>query len=310
MSRKNPKPPRAWTLPTRKGGTAPLGTSKTTVGAPKGKRPQRRDPIHDWVAQHLPTILNQAEVDLSEWTGKKLGEGSFGLVYELTEGRVLKLGFDYSESWFLHNLPTFMTTAEDDAADALPRIYHHSDLSHLPGWEQLLTHGSPVFQGVERDAAPFVMVREDVQSLVDAGTTGRAAVDGVVASMLERAAGRTRGSMERYEKAMTSSGAVSIPKLEDGLDFLRDFMEDVRESGLSWPSKETLEQAQEALGPIVSLLENLSEHWEVYLPDARDANAGRTADGRVVLRDMGWVYAPQYTEWTVTDSKSMVDLWD
>lgn len=304
MSRKNPKPPRAWTLPTRKGGTAPLGTSKTTVGAPKGKRPQRKDPILAWLEGHLADILSEAHIDPWEWTGRKLGEGSYGLVYELTEGRVLKLGFDYSESWFLHNLPMFMTTADDAAVDALPRIYHHADLSHLPGWEDLLDFGDPVFSGRERDAAPFVSVREDVRSLED-----DAGVDGAIDSILERASGRTRGSMERYEK-VTRSGPVSVPKLADGIDLLRDFLEDAQAT-LGWNDIEdptVFVRAQEDLVPIVSFLENLNNNWEVYLPDARGANAGRTADGRVVLRDLGWVYAPQYTEWDVFEAKSMVNI--
>jgi len=308
MSRDNPKPPKHWALPKRPGGTAPLGSDRTTVGRPRSKRPAppaRRDPLEAWVTSHLAEILEGSGVPLSDWTGRKLGEGSFGLVYELRSGDVCKIGFDYSESWFLHNLTTFLTTADAVAADALPRAYHFSELSHLDGWEELLNYGSPVFYGPSRDSSPFVWIREDVRSF--AANTG---VDGIVDLMLDQSAGVTRGSMERYEKVLTSSGAISIPKLDDGLAILQAFVADPKSAELAWAKDDALWQAKEALEPIVYLLENLSDHWEVYLPDARGSNAGRTTDGRIVLRDLGWVYAPQYHEWDVVEAKSMVDLWD
>lgn len=286
--RKNPKPPSGWQLPKRKGGTAPLGSSQNTVRGPRGVRPQRRDPIEVWVEKNLEEILGPAGLSREDWTGKKLGEGSFGLVYQLKDGRVMKLGFDYSESWLLHNLPTFLSTATRNVESALPVLYYHADLSHLSGWALLLGSGHPTFAGKDRDASPFVLIRDDVQSLASTG------IDAEVGAVLDEGASLVRTSMDVYEGALSAQGATRVPDLAEGVAHL----------------ERSLRGDLEVLDPIVEFLFNLTENWGIYLPDTRGANVGWTADDRLVIRDLGFVYAPQYLEWDVTKPRPLSDVWE
>ncbi len=322
--RKNPKPPRNWHLPERPGGTAPAGSVATTVGRPKGTKAkppaQRKDPIVEWLEKKLHLILPKVpaigggHLTMDDWTGKKLGEGSFGLVFQLRDGRIFKLGFDYSEAWFLNNLDVFFPDDTDEALDALPRIDYFQDISRFSGWEYFIRQGTvddmePVFKGPDRDAAAFVVVREDVRGLDD-GLLGDPA-DKALGAVLNQSARRVRTSVESREKVLNDPGPTAVPNLRDGLDAVEAFEINglPKPVGLSETPEgwDAVERAQEMIGPFVRLVRELANTWEIYLPDARAENVGRTADGKIVLRDLGWVYAPQYHEWNVEESITLDD---
>lgn len=329
MTRKNPRPPRSWSLPSRPGGTALAGSQDSTVGRPKkGKAAKAlakktRDPLQKWLETKLPLIMPKipavggGHLSMEDWTGTKLGEGSFGLVFLLRDGRVFKLGFDYSEAWFLNNLNVLFPDDTDEALNALPRIDYFEDISRFSGWEPYIMSGAldddagPQFHGPNRDASAFVMVREDVASLDD-GLMGRPA-EKVLGHVFDMSARRVRTSVESREGAMSDADGPTVsPDLREGLYALEEFEINghpkkvgYREDAEGWAA---VEAAQELLGPIVRMVRELANTWEVYLPDARAANFGRAADGKIVLRDLGWVYAPQYSEWNVSGPISLSAL--
>lgn len=317
MSRRNPKPPGHWTLPLRPGGTLPMDSAEgTPLDRPKsGRRPTRRagpkrtrDPIQQWLEAKLPYILGEVptangkgRLSMADWTGEKLGEGSFGIVYRLRDGRVLKLGFDYSEAWFVHNLNTFFPDDTDVALEALPRIDYFRDISHFEGWEQFLA--GAVFSGENRDATAFVLVREDVRGLENL----QLGAERVLYELFTQAAKKVRTSVESRE----SPDPTVLPDLREGFYVLDNFEINGRPKDLRYEETPEswgwVEAAQGLIHPTVAMLRELNNRWEIFLPDARGANFGVTEDGKVVLRDLGWVYAPQYSEWDVTEELPIED---
>jgi hypothetical protein len=230
------------------------------------------------------------------------------MVWQLADGRVFKLGFDYSESWFIHNL-NVLVPDEFDMWDALPRIDYHRDLSHLEGWKNFLRMGSPTFEGPQRDAGLFVCIREDVRSLKEFGH------ELVIHKALTESARFTRTSMDEAEKLESADpyDAVAVPNLREGIDSLEEFETSGHPGkifGVKNPTPqqwEAVEQAQLLIHPIISLQRHLYSVWGILLPDARGHNAGITLDSNgdreiCVLRDLGFVYAPQYTEWDVAEA--------
>jgi hypothetical protein len=192
--------------------------------------------------------------------------------------------------------------------DALPRIDYYQDLSEMPGWQKLLRgSGDPTFEGPKRDAGLFVCIREDVRSLKDFGA------ELVIHNVLTQSARETRTSVESADKLDDPYASGVVPNLREGLDFLEDFeingdpkkiFATRTPTAQQW---EAVEQAQLLIGPIVRLQRHLYNEWGVLLPDARGHNAGITLDSTgdreiCVLRDLGFVYAPQYTEWDVTEA--------